>query len=113
MKIVGVIIHGSNIRKDHYMNHYESDDNSPTLITSIKKSSEEITICYYLYRSQIYPDSREAFGIEITSLFDGKCDRSYFDEITSARERALELFNILSDNFVTPCTLSEILEDML
>lgn len=95
------------------MNLYESSDNLAMLIKSETRSTVDITICYHLYRSQIYSDSREAFGIEITCLYDGKRDHSYFDDITSNRERALEIFNILSDNLVTPCTLSDILEDIL
>ena len=95
------------------MCRYEITDNLNTPIMSYTKFNDEITLVYNLYRAEINYESRCAYAIEIISLLCGQSDYAVFSDITSEEKRAHEIFEIISSNFVTPCTLSEILEDIL
>ncbi len=54
------------------------------------------------------------YGIEAILYQNGQeTDRRRVDQITADRERGLRIFLLLYEYFVTPCTLLEVLEDLL
>ena len=95
------------------MYHYDSRINNLELIKSEKRTTDAINLEYYLYRAYLEAEQRDSYVIEVQSFFCGKRDDAVAHDISSLKYKAEELFTIISENFVTPCTLLAVLEDIL
>lgn len=69
----------------------------------------ELKLHYSLYEAWLENEGRYSYAIAVTSDDDTVCA----DDVTSLRETALRLFDTVSLGEVTPCTLFDILEDIL
>ena len=69
------------------------------------RKAETLSICYILYRV----DTEKATYYAIEIILDGEWNM----QMLGVHEmRALRLFEILVNELVTPCTLSEVLHDL-
>lgn len=72
-------------------------------------SIEDLRLEYTLYESMNAHEARYVYSVSVSCGTEFACA----DDISSLRIRADELFEILSGGAVTPCTLFEVLEDIL
>lgn len=64
---------------------------------------------YSLYEAHLASEDRLSYSIVVSSDDDSACA----DDITSLRETAVHIFEAVSNGEVTPCTLFDVLEDIL
>lgn len=92
------------------MRNYENN------LLRIKEKSieiEEMKLTYTLFRSLRKSSGRFVYSLSVQLSSNGKSESSFVYDITRTRSRADELFTIICEGTVTPCTLSDILEDIL
>lgn len=92
------------------MRNYENN------LLRIKEKSieiEEMKLTYTLFRSLRKSSGRFVYSLSVKLLSSGTSESSFVYDITRTRSRADELFTIICEGTVTPCTLSDILEDIL
>lgn len=87
-----------------------------TLGTTIKTDSSaigEMRLEYSLCRSQKRICGRYSYSISLREENDGETGTVYAADVSRTRERALELFNLISKGQVTSCTFYELLSEIL
>lgn len=95
------------------MNNSKTEGSSDNILSSADKEMSGITVNYRLYCSRIDSENRDSYSVSVTSCFNNNTETVLAKDISSERERASEIFSLISENFVTPCTLFDILEDIL
>lgn len=76
-------------------------------------SIDNLYLTYTLFRSAKKASGRYVYSVEI-SIFDGDNTESNFVfDISRLKGRAKDIFDLLYENCVTPCTLKDVLEDIL
>ena len=73
----------------------------------------EITVHYTLYKSKIKELNRFVYSIATTTYYKASTESYIACDVTSEEDRAVEIFEIITNSFVTSCTLKDILEDIL
>jgi len=73
---------------------------------------KEIKLNYHLFRSKTKSNGRYIYSVCISSRSDSN-EVNFVYDITRTRSRADEIFKLLHTGVVTPCTLNDILEDIL
>ncbi len=58
-------------------------------------------------------EGAQLYSLYVTLEFDGDLDSEFVYGVTCSREEMLSLLNLLARNTVTPCTLYEILSEIL
>ena len=74
---------------------------------------EGFRLTYTLYRSKFKIDGRRIFSVKITLADEVGAYDAFACDITRNRSRAFQIYNLLCKGTVTPCTLNDILEDIL
>lgn len=90
--------------------------NHENKLLMIKEKSikvDEMLLTYRLFRSLRRSSGRFVYSISVQLSSNGKSESSFVYDITRTRSRADELFTIICNGTVTPCTMSDILEDIL
>ncbi len=74
--------------------------------------SERMLLVYSLLRSKTSEASLYSVGVTLYDR-DGQNDAALVTDVTGNDEEAAALFQKLVDGTVTPCTLTDVLEDLL
>lgn len=69
----------------------------------------DLKLRYSLYENWLEDEERYSYSISITSADETVCA----NDVTSLRDAALQLFDTVYLGEVTPCTLYDVLEDIL
>ena len=79
-----------------------------------KVISDKNTICYYLLKGYVHESGRDTFGILITES-DGEdiTDCEFVSDISAVQSGACRIYDILCRNTVSPCSLFDVLDDLL
>ncbi|MBQ2727081.1 MAG: hypothetical protein IJF78_15360 [Clostridia bacterium] len=82
----------------------------------IKTSS--VSICgmhlhYFLYETELPSQNRKSYSIQIRKESFDDSEEAWAYDITSLHPRAVEIYRLIVSGTVTPCTLTDILEDLL
>ncbi len=72
-----------------------------------------ISLQYYILKGWIPEENRIMYGIEIEMQGAGQKESSYYLDVTSIENRAMEILALLAKYTVTPVTLRDVLEDLL
>ena len=75
--------------------------------------TDRICLQYILYHRFSKDEERESYSIEISSFFENEKETAFAHDISSLRETAEEIFNTLCISLVTPCSLYDVLEELL
>lgn len=87
-----------------------------TLGTTIKTDSStigEMRLEYRLCRSRKRICGRYSYSIYLNEENDGETGTVYAADVSRTRQRAVELFNLISKGQVTSCTFYEVLSEIL
>lgn len=76
-------------------------------------TQDSLKLTYTLYSSYKEKSGRLSFDLEVVSDYSELSDYCTAFDVTSESSRAIELFDTVCNNLVTPCTLCDILEDIL
>lgn len=76
-------------------------------------NTDEIELHYILFRQTDPTMERECFSVSIDCIFESEHDSSFAYDISSLPEDANEIFDKLCAYLVTPCTLFDVLENIL
>lgn len=82
----------------------------------LEKKLGEITLFYRLIRStdcMCESKHRNVYSLFISERRGNRCEQNIAFDITRDEKRATDLFYLLSENDVTPCTLTDVLEYIL
>ena len=81
--------------------------------TAVRMPAEGLTIVTVLLRTDL--DDTSSFSLSVTLHTENTddMDSRFLKDITRDPKTASEIFQILRDGMVTPCTVSDILEDIL
>jgi len=74
---------------------------------------EGYTMTYVLTETTAQGDFGSFFSITVSIRKNGYFDTASAYDITRIRNKALDLFHLLMENAVTPCTLTDVLTDLL
>lgn len=58
-------------------------------------------------------ESGARYGVEVFAQGDGFCQTARAEDLTSSREKALALLELLKRNAVTPVALADVVQDWL
>ena len=75
--------------------------------------TDNLSLHYVLYVHKPSIKDREFYSVEITSCFEDDIDSAFAFDISSIRTAAESIFQTLCSGQVTPCTLYDVLEDIL
>ena len=92
------------------MNYHQ---NNLILLNEKSININGMTLSYFLYRSQKKSNGRYIYSVCITLSTAEETGSNFVFDITRKRSRADEIFNLICEGTVTPCTLTDILEDIL
>ncbi len=83
------------------------------LVRSREAEAAGYRLTYSLYRSAFSVDGEHIYSlsVRIRDLFSEETAFAY--DVSRQRGRALRLFELVSRGLVTPCTLYDVLEDLL
>lgn len=82
----------------------------------IKTSSVSISgmhLHYFLHETDLQSQNRKSYSIQIRKESFHDREEAWAYDITSLHSRAVEIFRLIVGGTVTPCTLTDILEDLL
>jgi len=82
-------------------------------IRSCSVSIYGMRLDYILHETRIQEENRKSYSISVHKKTPASFEEVCAHDISSIRSRAVELFEMIVIGTVTPCTLFEILEDML
>ena len=82
-------------------------------IKSHSIKTDEIELHYELYRGVLTAENRSCFSVAVNCIFNGENDTSFAYDISSLRDSAESVFDQLCSGMVTPCTLFDVLENLL
>lgn len=82
------------------------------IIMSECASIDSLCLEYRLLSSKA-ASGRDIYSVEIVSELNGTVDYKFAFDITSSFDRSKEIFTLLFKNTVTPCTLFDVLENIL
>ncbi|MBO5274458.1 MAG: hypothetical protein J6I45_07585 [Clostridia bacterium] len=68
-------------------------------------------LCYRIFAGR--EDNRHVYSLYVTLEQGSHCESDFIFDITSSREATQCLLDLLSRNTVTPCTLREVLDEIL
>ena len=88
-------------------------ENRGEMILSRTADLENLHLEYRLYETGFLIDRRHAYSIAVTAVSSDDCDQLCVCDVTRIKRRALSLFRLIADGLVTPCTLTDVLEDLL
>ena len=88
-------------------------ENAGTVIRAREADAEGFHFSYALYRSDFTADGEHIYSLSVTIQSLWEKENAFACDVTRSRSRALSLFETISRGLVTPCTLYDILEDML
>ncbi len=88
-------------------------ENNLLMIKEKSIEVDEMLLTYRLFRSLRRSSGRFVYSISVQLSSNVTSESSFVYDITRTRSRAEELFTIIYEGTVTPCTLSDILEDIL
>ena len=74
---------------------------------------DNLKLTYTLYSNSIRSGDENVYSIEVNCISNIGNDSAFIFDITRTKTRADEIFRIISENSVTPCTLTEVLEEIL
>jgi len=83
---------------------------------SIKEHTTEIDnfiLQYVLYANPLSSEQRYAYSIFASCTYHEESESAYAYDITSLRETADHIFDLICRGLVTPCTLFDVLENLL
>lgn len=69
-------------------------------------------LVYTLYRTKL-KRGRAAFSVSVTISSGEETVRATASDLTRSQEKAEEIFRTLADGSVTPCALTDVLEELL
>lgn len=76
---------------------------------AIPTEGKELAICYRLFEQS--GEGASHFGVAVEDQYTGEC--AVVEDVTTRRERAEQLLNLLERGQVTPVSLLEIVEDFV
>ena len=74
---------------------------------------EEFDLVYSLFKSKKRSLGRYVYSIEISVSDGNNVESNFVYDVTRLKKRAETIFHLLCENAVTPCTLCDVLEDIL
>ncbi|MBQ7500944.1 MAG: hypothetical protein IJT91_08625 [Clostridia bacterium] len=102
-----------------------SKDLRSALVRLTDENGKRFELLYHLIETERLPESglwldnagritASCYSVLILEYTGGECeDSSFAFDITDEKEKAFELFELLVNETVTPCTLNDVLEDIL
>ncbi len=89
--------------------------NTGSLETTLEKYLEidNLNLKYTLFKRTTQTDGRQIFSIEISISSENGTESAFAHDITSVPSRARDIFEILHSGVVTPCTMNDVLENIL
>ena len=88
-------------------------DDPGSVIRAQKADADRYHLSYTLYRTDFTVGGGHAYSLAVTVESASGRETAFAGDITRKRSRALKLFALISRGLVTPCTLFDVLEDML
>ena len=83
------------------------------IISEKETNTDNLRLTYTLFQSKHKRSGRHIYSVGI-SVSDGDCvDSNFVYDITRLKTKAESIFKLLYENTVTPCTLNDVLEDIL
>ena len=75
--------------------------------------TDDMTLHYTLYHKILADEGRSSYSVSVSVTCGGENESAYAIDITSLHDCAVAIFDAVCTGTVTPCTLYDILEDML
>ena len=75
--------------------------------------AENIRLTYTLFTSTADYDGRKCYSLTVTAETDDEITSSTAHDITRRRKGAIRYFRMITRGLVTPCTLFDVLENIL
>lgn len=91
---------------------FENGCNSVEIINYIYDKSG-LRIEYSLYETKFKVHGRRIYSICITSKYNNIIESVFTSDISRFKPQAIYIFKTLCKNTVTPCTLNDVLENIL
>ena len=88
-------------------------ENPGSIIRAREVDADCYHLSYALYRSGFTVNGEHVYSLSVTIQSLRETENAFACDVTRSRSRALSLFETISRGLVTPCTLYDILEDML
>lgn len=82
-------------------------------IRSCSVSIYGMRLDYILHETRIAEEKRNSYSISIQKYADASREYVVAPDVSSIRSRAVDLFNRVVSGTVTPCTLLDVIEDLL
>ena len=95
------------------MEPIQTNENRGEIIQFRSADVEDLHLEYRLYESRQTADRRRCYAISAAVLSHGDREEVCVCDVTRTKRRALSLFRLICDGLVTPCTLTDVLEDLL
>ncbi len=77
------------------------------------RETDNLYLKYTLFKSTSRTNGRQIFSIEISISSESETESAFAHDITSIPSRALEIYEALYCGTVTPCTINDVLENIL
>jgi len=90
-----------------------TDKNLGTAIKVYRLSVDKYDLIYTLYKLYDNVEERYCYSISVSMTEGAEWQSEYAYDISSCEESSVEIFTIISEGEVFPCTLLEVLEDIL
>ncbi len=92
-------------------NRLQKDGGEP--IVKSEKSLYGFVLRYVLYECYLEEANRYAYSIAVTKKENSETETAFAYDVSSIRRRAKELYDTVRRHDVTPCTLIDVLENLL
>lgn len=73
----------------------------------------ELSLHYSLYECWLSSEKRHAYTLSVTSVLEQDIDTVCAHDISSQRDTAVRIYDLIHHELVTPCTLFDVLEELL
>lgn len=71
------------------------------------------TVNYKLYESEAQHGKRKIYSICAEKISEDECEKSVIYDISRMKKKAVKIFEVISSSEVTPCTLKDVIENIL
>ena len=95
------------------MTHRIPEENRGELLKEQNIQIGELQLRFSLHQNYLVSENRSAYSLTVTGILDGETETVCARDVTSLRDTALTLFDTVSRAEVTPCTLFDVLEELL
>ena len=100
-------------KKENIMITEPIPSNAGVLLRAWETDAFGFHLAYALYRRKLSVRGEHAYSIAVRISSPGYADSAFACDVTRSRTRAVRLFDAVTRGLVTPCTLFDVLEDLL